>query len=313
MALAHRSLHLEKGDSQFQTGCGESTVWGKDLARGGADSEKGGAVKGTTIILAIILVLLVERGAVWAQDPGYVLSIPDGSGLAGQIVHVPTLLDNQHGRNISSWYLGVCQEGDAAELEGISPGAATLSINHGAGPDFSSVEELSRGWTAIVIVNFMSQSSLPPADAHELHVGYYRGHHEGSITLSYCSPTRLYDFQGVGIDPLTEGGSVQVAMGTQTLFVRGDVDGNGLFNGLVDAIFLLNFLFTPGSPAPPCLASADVDGELGFDGLVEALYILNYQFLPGSPPIAAPFAPDCDVDPLTTTNLGCNLLNPLCS
>ena len=61
-------------------------------------------------------------------------------------------------------------------------------------------------------------------------------------------------------------------------FIRGDVNADGNFNGLVDGIFLLNFQFVPGSPAPPCLDAADVDDDGSINALVEAIYIFTLQF-----------------------------------
>ena len=83
-----------------------------------------------------------------------------------------------------------------------------------------------------------------------------------------------------------------------------DVDGNGVFNGLVDARFLLLFQFVPGSPHPPCLEAADADGDGSLTGLVDGLYILNEQFVLGSPPPPPPY-PDCGADPDPASSLGC--------
>ncbi|MCZ6618265.1 MAG: hypothetical protein O7E57_09035, partial [Gammaproteobacteria bacterium] len=49
-------------------------------------------------------------------------------------------------------------------------------------------------------------------------------------------------------------------------FVRGDASGDGVFNGLTDALFILAFQFQ-GGPAPVCLEAADADGNGGFNGL----------------------------------------------
>jgi hypothetical protein len=85
-------------------------------------------------------------------------------------------------------------------------------------------------------------------------------------------------------------------------FVRGDASGDGVFNGLVDALFILAFQFQGGSP-PVCMEAADADGSGLFNGLVDALYVLAHQFQ-GGPPPAAPY-PDCGPDPDPTSSLGC--------
>ncbi len=94
-----------------------------------------------------------------------------------------------------------------------------------------------------------------------------------------------------------------------TPWLRGDANGDGSFNGLTDGLFVLNFQFIPGSPAPPCLAQADANGDGGFNGLTDGLYMLNFQFVPGSPPIGAPH-PDCGGDVVTGSPLDCD--TPTC-
>ena len=90
--------------------------------------------------------------------------------------------------------------------------------------------------------------------------------------------------------------------GGSPTFVRGDVNGDGTFNGLVDIIYLLNFQFVSGSPEPPCMDAADADDGGSVNGLVDGLYLLNFQFLQGDPP---PFPyPDPGPDP-TPDPLGC--------
>ena len=73
-------------------------------------------------------------------------------------------------------------------------------------------------------------------------------------------------------------------------FLRGDLDSNGAFSGLLDGLFLLNFQFAGGA-TPTCMSAADVNGNGVVEGLIDALYALNAQFA-GGPTIPAPF-PDC--------------------
>ncbi len=87
--------------------------------------------------------------------------------------------------------------------------------------------------------------------------------------------------------------------GPQELFLRGDVDGNGVRN-LADAIVLLSYLFAHGDE-PRCRDAADAD-DSGRLNLNDPIVILNHLFgvlstLPG------PFLA-CDRDP-TPDNLGC--------
>ncbi len=96
------------------------------------------------------------------------------------------------------------------------------------------------------------------------------------------------------------------------LFLRGDASGNGLFNAMLDALFILNYQFSAG-PTPPCFTAADCDGNNLFNALLDGLFILNYQFNAGAaPPAPGPTTcgpdPDGDADPL-----GCLAPDPVCN
>ena len=88
------------------------------------------------------------------------------------------------------------------------------------------------------------------------------------------------------------------------VFIRGDADANGLFNGLEDALYILANQFS-GGPPPPCAESADADGDAIFNGLTDALFVLAHQFS-GGPPPPAPY-PRCGSDPDRSTGLGCEM------
>ena len=88
-----------------------------------------------------------------------------------------------------------------------------------------------------------------------------------------------------------------------TYFIRGDVDGDGVFNAIPDAFYMLHYGFGLG-PEPPCLEAADTDDDGVFNALTDVLYLLNAGFHIGPPP-AAPF-PACGVDPLPARSLGCD-------
>ena len=92
-------------------------------------------------------------------------------------------------------------------------------------------------------------------------------------------------------------------------FIRGDANGDGNFNALAEALFLLNAGFIFGSALPPCFASADANGDRALNFLVDALYILNFGFVPGSPPPPPPF-PDCGEDANGVATLGCDVPPP---
>ena len=53
------------------------------------------------------------------------------------------------------------------------------------------------------------------------------------------------------------------------MFIRGDCDGDGVFNCLADAIFALSCGFLPGSPCPPCVPGAlEILGNVAGFGIV---------------------------------------------
>lgn len=66
-------------------------------------------------------------------------------------------------------------------------------------------------------------------------------------------------------------------------FKRGDADGDGMFVGLIDTLFILAFQFQ-GGPPPPCAEAADADGDDVIIGLIDGLYLLAFQFAGGPPP-----------------------------
>lgn len=107
---------------------------------------------------------------------------------------------------------------------------------------------------------------------------------------------------GSGWDFESRFDNVQILTSTLSTFIRGDADGNGLFNGLADGLYALDYQFQ-GGPVPPCLEAADADGDGVFNGLADGLHILNHQFN-GGPPPAAPY-PSCGPDPEPTTTITC--------
>ena len=80
----------------------------------------------------------------------------------------------------------------------------------------------------------------------------------------------------------------------ESTFIRGDIDGNGVFFPILDALYLLEFGFT-GGPAPACEAAADADANDVVFPILDALYILDFGFT-GGPAPSTPF-PDCGTDP----------------
>jgi uncharacterized protein YkwD len=101
-----------------------------------------------------------------------------------------------------------------------------------------------------------------------------------------------------------EWGPLLRVVASETLYSRGDCDGNSETN-LTDAMFLLLHLFMGGNP-PDCARACDVDGNHEL-ALTDAVGLLNYLFLGGSalqPPFGA-----CGRDP-TDSPLTCESFVP---
>ncbi len=83
--------------------------------------------------------------------------------------------------------------------------------------------------------------------------------------------------------------------------IRGDADSSGDFDGLVDGLTILCWAF--GCAFPTCLEALDADGDGVVNGLADAIYALTFQFA-GGPPPPAPF-PSCGPDPDPAGSVGC--------
>ena len=90
--------------------------------------------------------------------------------------------------------------------------------------------------------------------------------------------------------------TLRVSLGAEeTLFSRGDVDGNGMVE-ISDAVAVLNFLFRGGGP-PGCRETADSNNDARVD-LSDGIHLLSWLFIGGEAPAApGPPATGCGSDP----------------
>ncbi len=86
----------------------------------------------------------------------------------------------------------------------------------------------------------------------------------------------------------------------QVIFLRGDCNGDAQCD-IADAVYLLSFLFVPGSQIPPCEDSCDMNDD-GTLNIADSVFKLSSLFVPESPPIPPPN--ECGEDP-TADALGC--------
>ncbi|MCH9031534.1 MAG: PKD domain-containing protein [candidate division Zixibacteria bacterium] len=110
---------------------------------------------------------------------------------------------------------------------------------------------------------------------------------DGTDTIKYTS------FSGLSTEFETESFSFQpyliegvISTNLTCCNIPGDADDGGDVN-IGDAIFIVNYAFVEGSPAPPCCDQADADG--GDDvNIGDAIYIVKFAFEQGSPAPACP-------------------------
>ena len=226
-------------------------------------------------------------------------------GQPGVPAVVSVLLDSSQGEAIEAWSYGICHDGAFLELAQVASGATASALNDGDGPfvDVIAIEP-GAGWTVGAVGQIVGSAILLPDPDIELNTATYDVLGSGTSTVSFCETlgTPTVDVVlVVGVEtvsPVTTDGTVTAA----PTFIRGDADGNAVFNGLVDGLYILSFRFQ-GGPSPPCMEAADANGSGQFGGLVDGLYVLSHQFQGGPPP--PPPYPSCGVDPEPMMSLGC--------
>ena len=242
-------------------------------------------------------------------DPNLALRIEGASGGVGGVAEIRCILDNSgdQGLNLFSW--SVCESAAGVELVEVLVGTTLATVSDGDPPDFFAVNSFpGEGWTLGVVSSFFGDGPLAPGLDLELARATYELLEVGTYPLGFCDlvgdpPVVTLFTVSFGLQkvvPVTVAGFLEVNPG----FLRGDANGDGAFDGLLDAIFLLEFQFLMGS-APPCFDAADADDDGMVNGVVDSLRILNFQFIPGSlpPPFPGPFA--CGGDP-TLDELDCD-------
>jgi hypothetical protein len=65
----------------------------------------------------------------------------------------------------------------------------------------------------------------------------------------------------------------------------GDANGDGVLN-VSDAIYIINYIFIPGSPAPEPLDAGDANWDGGIN-VSDAIFIMEYVFSGNEPPKCA--------------------------
>lgn len=93
-------------------------------------------------------------------------------------------------------------------------------------------------------------------------------------------------------------------------FLRGDVSGDGVTQGLLDALYLLTWGFL-GGDSTPCREAADVNDDGAVSPLLDALALLEWAFSLGGEDPPSPGPTKCGID--ATENLGCTTPPDVCA
>jgi hypothetical protein len=105
----------------------------------------------------------------------------------------------------------------------------------------------------------------------------------GDIALDFTpyngNPYVFSDENGFSIYPDGIDGTLTIVSDAP---LCGDANGDGIVN-VSDAVFIINYVFVPGFPAPSPLCAGDANGD-GIVNVSDAVFIINYVFVPGFPP-----------------------------
>jgi hypothetical protein len=166
----------------------------------------------------------------------------------------------------------------------------------GANRLFLNQKGSSKHWLHVNLVGVVSNRSAIGARVRAVASGLSQIR-EISGGSGYCSQNSLTAEFGLGsrtsVDTLEirwPSGTIQKLTGipvdtllviTESAFIRGDANGDGVINA-ADVVYLINYLYIHG-PAPNPLQAGDVDS----DGLINAsdvVYLINYLYIDGPPP-----------------------------
>ena len=112
---------------------------------------------------------------------------------------------------------------------------------------------------------------------------YYRMLEPGTYSLRFSAEG--YDTLVLtGITVLADSASVaNVQLVPSYSWICGDIDNNGVFEGILELTYLVDFIFR-GGPAPENELAADVDGSGGTANILDLTYMVDYIFRGGPEP-----------------------------
>ncbi len=230
-----------------------------------------------SLVSSCALCVLFVGSVAEAQDPDTVLRISSASSTVGARVSVSVTLDFA-GDAIQAYEFEVCHdELVSIELADIQSGAATNPLSFA----FHDVTLTDDGWSVDAALD-VARNELEPGDDLEMYIARYLPLEEGTSTLSFCegSVASVLSTAVEDLTPTTESGTIEIG---PPVFLRGDIDGDGIVIPVADARRLLTWTFA-GAAEPPCFEAADTNDNGIVSGLLDALGLLNWAFSSGDPP-----------------------------
>lgn len=137
-------------------------------------------------------------------------------------------------------------------------------------------------WTGVVFLFLVSPSPICWADAYEIPKDVLNG----GIQEISSDAHSVWSSVGQSAIGNMQGGEYVLMGGfwsAFTYFVAGDPNNDQLVNS-ADVIYLINYLFVMGSPAPAIWQSGDVNCN-GAINSADIVYLINYLFAGGPAPI----------------------------
>ena len=262
----------------------------------------------------LTVIALLISSPVGAQEPeDFLVTASSTSGTVGGSADVSFFFSNASAEGLAGYQFGVCHDASRLDVtaDEIDLGAAIadLSFTFELREVYADAELGGPGWTGAGLFNVITMAELPPGDLDEIYVATYSLLETGVATVEWCETLGLpavanrlvyvsESGEAAELAPLEADGEIRV----DAQFRRGDVDGNGVVEPIVDTLFLLDWAFIDG-PGPGCLSAADVNDDGGISATGDAIYLLSFGFSGGAPP-PAPGSTECGGDE-RLDDLGC--------
>ncbi|MCI0651560.1 MAG: hypothetical protein L0Z55_06740 [Planctomycetes bacterium] len=200
----------------------------------------------------------------------------------------------------------LAHDGDILEATGVDFAPWVDALNFGAGPTYIDLDLAANGGDGLsLLIAFSYIEAMQPTCEDPIGVA--------AISYETVAASLIADTVGVSTDVTWTEIPVGIDLGNFLAFddsfdpitpefvsgtvaltpieppiIRGDANGDGFVNALIDALYLLHWGFKSGAP-PPCVDAGDVDDNGELHAILDSLYLLNWQFNAGpAPPSPGP-------------------------